>query len=308
MVIGIYLIKNKINNKKYIGQSKRLTERKRDHFHTLRNNTHHNGHLQNAYNIYGESNFEFKIICECEKDELNELEEYFIDLYDAYTDGYNMTAGGENCPDNTNEHHGMWRQDIHTELLKRMYLQGKSTTELGEIFQCSRRTIERRLHKTLPDDELKKIRYSRASKSLTGRPGKKGNEVYNYRDDVPSGEELYKELQEGAKQVDLAKKYNCNQATISDRVLKYERNLPKKYIRRTKRKNELWDHAVVEYCKADICKNGPPYNPCRCFVFKLNGVRYTDIRSMEWYSFELIADLVEEILQQEGGIPNGGYA
>jgi hypothetical protein len=84
--------------------------------------------------------------------------------------------------------------------------------------------------------------------------------------------------------------------------VQYKRTLPEKYIRRTKRENELWDHAVVEYCKADICKNGPPYNPCRCFVFKLNGVRYTDIRSMEWYSFELIADLVEEILQEEGEI------
>jgi group I intron endonuclease len=302
MVTGIYLIRNRINNKKYIGQSIRLTERKQDHFHTLRNNTHHNTHLQNAFNIYGENNFEFKIIYECNPEELNELEEYFIDLYDAYTDGYNMTVGGENCPDNTNEHHGMWRHDIHTELLKRMYLQGKNTTELGEIFQCSRRTIERRLHKAMPPDELKKIRYKRASNSLLGRPGKKANDAPNYREDVPLGEELYQELQKGAKQVDLAKKYNCTQATISDRIVQYKRTLPEKYIRRTKRENELWDHAVVEYCKADICKNGPPYNPCRCFVFKLNGVRYTDIRSMEWYSFELIADLVEEILQEEGEI------
>lgn len=299
MVIGIYSIKNKINKKEYIGQSKRLEERKKDHLLSLRNNTHINSHLQNAFNIYGEENFEFNIICECNVEELDQLEKYFIKLHDAHKKGYNKTCGGENCPDNTNENHGMWRHDIHTELLKQMYLNGKSTEELGKIFRCSRRTIERRLHKTLDDRELKKIRYNRTSNSMKGKEPKKGKECNSYRKDVPTGEELYSELIDGASQTELAEKYNCTQSTISDRIIKYTSTFPKLFIRRTKRKNELWDRSVVEYCKGDMYKNGRIPNPCRCFVFKLNGVRYFDIRSMEWYSFELIADLVEEILQEE---------
>jgi len=299
MTTGIYVIKNKINNNKYVGQSKRLEERKKDHLQGLRNNSHHNSHLQNAFNIYGEKNFEFKTICECEEEELDELEQYFIKLYDTHNNGYNMTDGGDKGPDNSNENHGMWRKDIHNDLLKRMYLGGRKTTELAEIFQCSRRTIDRRLHKLLTNDELKKIKYSRVSKALQGVSREKGVDCPNYNSNIPPGDVLYSELMDGASQCDLAKKYNCTQTTISDRVLKYKENLPPKFIRRTKKKNQLWDHAVNEYCKADLYKQGKEINPCRCFVFKLNGVRYTDIRSMEWYSFELIADLVEEILQEE---------
>ena len=52
MTCGIYLIKNNISKKEYIGQSINIEKRWKDHKKDLRNNIHKNQHLQNAYNKY----------------------------------------------------------------------------------------------------------------------------------------------------------------------------------------------------------------------------------------------------------------
>jgi group I intron endonuclease len=59
---GIYAIKNKINGKMYIGSSYNIKQRFTAHKSALKNNNHRNKHLQNAWNKYGEDNFEFIII------------------------------------------------------------------------------------------------------------------------------------------------------------------------------------------------------------------------------------------------------
>lgn len=80
----IYIIENLINHKKYVGQTKNPKVRKSSHFSKLRNNKHINKHLQNAWNKYGEKNFEFKIILECEDFEANYLEEKLINIMGDY--------------------------------------------------------------------------------------------------------------------------------------------------------------------------------------------------------------------------------
>ena len=86
---GIYQIKNKINNKKYIG-STRVTGHKfpcrngffkrwTTHKNSLNNNSHRNYHLQNAWNKYGEQNFEFEILSLCPPEYCFKLEQWFVD-------------------------------------------------------------------------------------------------------------------------------------------------------------------------------------------------------------------------------------
>lgn len=58
---GVYFIINKINNKIYCGSSNHILERWDVHKSQLRNNAHSNGHLQRAWNKYGEENFVFVI-------------------------------------------------------------------------------------------------------------------------------------------------------------------------------------------------------------------------------------------------------
>lgn len=94
-MIGIYLIKNKINNKCYIGQSINIQKRIKTHCNALNNNTHPNKHLQSSWNKYDESNFEFKILKCCKSKYLNRFEKLFIRKYDSFYNGYNNTLGGE---------------------------------------------------------------------------------------------------------------------------------------------------------------------------------------------------------------------
>lgn len=60
--IGIYCIKNQVNNKMYIGSSLNILRRFREHKKVLKYEVHHSYHLQNAWNKYGEDSFSFEIL------------------------------------------------------------------------------------------------------------------------------------------------------------------------------------------------------------------------------------------------------
>ena len=95
MKTGIYMIRNKINDKKYIGQAVDIDKRWREHISELNGNKHSNQYLQNSWNKYGADNFEFTIICLCEEEELDEFEIDMIAHFDTYNNGYNLTLGGD---------------------------------------------------------------------------------------------------------------------------------------------------------------------------------------------------------------------
>lgn len=81
-ISGIYYIKNKINNKIYIGSSKNIYNRKAQHYSELRGNYHENIFLQRSWNKYGEENFEFGILEEVKNiNELYAREQFYIDKY-----------------------------------------------------------------------------------------------------------------------------------------------------------------------------------------------------------------------------------
>jgi len=53
---------------------------------------------------YGHENFDFEWICSSlSKSNLDELEQYFIQYYNSYRRGYNMTCGGNSCSEETKE-------------------------------------------------------------------------------------------------------------------------------------------------------------------------------------------------------------
>ena len=79
MNIGIYKITNKVNGKLYIGSSKDLVRRKKDHFRLLKKGVSHNTILQRAVDKYGIANFEFTVIVECEEDLLFIIEQELVD-------------------------------------------------------------------------------------------------------------------------------------------------------------------------------------------------------------------------------------
>lgn len=81
MKYGIYSITNVCNKKRYIGSSKDIHVREKQHINLLRKNKHHCRKLQYDFNYYGESNFKFECLSELESDaELAVMEQYFISL------------------------------------------------------------------------------------------------------------------------------------------------------------------------------------------------------------------------------------
>lgn len=66
---GIYKIINVINNKFYVGSAVNFKKRKARHWNELRKNIHNNGHLQAAWNKYGEQAFTFVVIQEVDAQE-----------------------------------------------------------------------------------------------------------------------------------------------------------------------------------------------------------------------------------------------
>ena len=94
-MIGVYLIENKINFKRYIGSSSNIKERIYRHKRMLINNNHFNKHLQSAWNKYGEDNFIFSVIEENILEEnLLERESFWFDYYNIFKEdkGYNILS------------------------------------------------------------------------------------------------------------------------------------------------------------------------------------------------------------------------
>lgn len=88
---GIYLIKNLINGKVYTGSACNLKKRWNEHRCRLKKGTHHSPKLKNAWNKYGEDNFLFITIEYCDRDNLITHEQFWIDFYDSFNNGYNST-------------------------------------------------------------------------------------------------------------------------------------------------------------------------------------------------------------------------
>lgn len=82
IVSGIYVIRNKVNDKVYIGSSQDIHKRFGSHRGDLKRGNHRNDHLQKAWNKYGEKYFEFKILERCNVEILIEREQHYLDVTD----------------------------------------------------------------------------------------------------------------------------------------------------------------------------------------------------------------------------------
>lgn len=103
----IYKIKNKINNKLYVGQAIKILSNgkkngylKRFQIHiknSLTNKKNGCPLLENAIRKYGSDNFEIELILECKISELNYYENYYVEYYNTLSpNGYNLMTGGGN--------------------------------------------------------------------------------------------------------------------------------------------------------------------------------------------------------------------
>lgn len=93
----IYMYTNKINGKRYVGQTKDFDRRHKEHTMNSRNKTP----IDNAFNKYGEDNFIITILKENIYTQclMNLWECYYIEKYNTLSNnkhGYNLSSGGSN--------------------------------------------------------------------------------------------------------------------------------------------------------------------------------------------------------------------
>ena len=133
MSCGIYKITNNITEKMYIGRSVNIEDRWKHHIGAKDDYAIHK-----SMRKYGVENFTFEIIEECDESLLDEREQYWIQYYNTYNYGYNLTVGGEGG--------GKYSHDE----IKKLWDEGLGTLEISKITGASLQTISR----TLRGDEL----------------------------------------------------------------------------------------------------------------------------------------------------------
>ena len=122
----IYKITNKVNDKVYIGQTKRTIKiRWKEHLKKASIPSSQKLPLYKAMNRYGKENFSIEKIEECEDSQLDEREIYWISFYDSYYNGYNGTEGGIG---------GVKRHYEHLEEIAQRYQNGERLDKLCKEF------------------------------------------------------------------------------------------------------------------------------------------------------------------------------
>lgn len=92
----IYKYTNPNNNKAYIGKWTSSLVRLHSRYTREINTIDCKRSIINVLRKYGIDNIKFEIIKESnDKDDLKQLEKYFIQLFDTYKNGYNETVGGD---------------------------------------------------------------------------------------------------------------------------------------------------------------------------------------------------------------------
>lgn len=92
-MIGVYTISDK-KNRIYVGSSSNIRGRFNTHRYHLRKNDHKNPKLQNTWNKYGKEELTLAVLEECEVDNIQEREQYWIDklspYYNILTEAYSV--------------------------------------------------------------------------------------------------------------------------------------------------------------------------------------------------------------------------
>ena len=97
MVGYVYRITNIQTQKVYVGITENFEQRRKKHINELKKGNHHSPKLQNAWNYWGEDNFEWTVrtVQINQYDDLYDIEIAEIKKYNSYQDGYNCNSGGK---------------------------------------------------------------------------------------------------------------------------------------------------------------------------------------------------------------------
>ena len=245
----IYCFTNKINQKKYIGQTINPEQRYNAHKSNYKNikNKEYNSLLHRAFRKYGFNNFTyevlvkniddinilnkleiyyikhfntkiptFTIIEECSQNQLNEREDYWIQYYNClFPNGYNIEPGGKNSSKpKTLEH-------------RKKEIWGQAKLNEQEIIELRKAYANKESPTKIYNEKYKdRIHYNSFLNIWSGRryslimP-----EVFEKGRHTKLTQEIVKKIREDREKTNLsytklAQKYNISKSTVADVITK----------------------------------------------------------------------------------------
>lgn len=153
---GVYIIKNMVNGKFYIGSAVCFYNRWMGHKSSLNRHIHKNPHLQNAWNKYGEDNFIFEILEIVEDTKsLLEREQFWLDKTEAVKKGYNIRPRAESG-------FGVKLSDEAKEKIRQRRLGTKHSKEARKKMSLQRKGSKNIMYgKNHTDESKEKMKYTR---------------------------------------------------------------------------------------------------------------------------------------------------
>ena len=142
----IYLIKNNINGKCYVGKTlKSPNERFSEHLYDAYKPTEENRPLYRAIKKYGKDNFSLHVLEECTDGLASEREIWYIKKLKTYAHGYNATIGGDG------------KQLFDHNVIKAQLEAGLSQKLITELNGCSIDLVRQiRLENSIPLTKIRK--------------------------------------------------------------------------------------------------------------------------------------------------------
>ena len=195
-MIGIYTIRNVINQKVYVGQSQNIEKRFIAHRCLLRASDHHSSYLQNAWNRYGEDSFEFVMVEETNLASIDQREQFWMDKLGAH---YNVQPRAASA-----------RGYKHTAATKKKI----SEAQLGRVVPEDRREkISNALKGQVQTEECRR---KRSASMRAVKHDSKWNTAVS--ESLKCKGKKYKAFGKEMYLVDWANERGINRATLSNRV------------------------------------------------------------------------------------------
>ena len=237
----IYKITNKVNGKIYIGQTRYTVEfRWRQHQHKKDNTYFHN-----ALHKYGIENFTVETLEECNYEDLNAKEIFYIAKYNTFKVGYNLTIGEDG-------NKRLLLDDKYDEI-KELYLAGFSSNKIATLYRVDKASIVKIL------------------KQLGVRLRNNNLSINNQE-----FQELVQDYKTGYSLKSLAKRYNCTGSSLKAFLIRKGVEVQDKYsiIKDTEAQEKL----IEEYLNnSKPLKELLQTNHCSYETFKkilsLHGIR-----------------------------------